>query len=280
MTHASLFSGIGGFDLEAQWNNIQNIFQVEIDEFCQKVLKKNFPKVIRYNDIRNFNGTQYYGKINILSGGFPCQPFSVAGKREGTKDERYLWEEMRRVISEIKPQWVVIENVYGLLSIQNGMVFEQVLAQMEIEGYETQTFIVPACGKNAPHRRERIWIVAYNDKFRSNLRQHKRQRIQWTDKTRNETDTSYKYTPNTNGERFERSEYVRQSKRFTQSFETNWYEVATQFCGMDDGIPHRVDRLKSLGNAIVPQIAYEIFRNIKAVSSEVAVSDLRAKTTN
>jgi DNA (cytosine-5)-methyltransferase 1 len=160
MTHASLFSGIGGFDLAAQWAGLNNIFQVEIDDFCNKVLEKHFPNVQRFKDIKNFDASKFRGTIDILSGGFPCQPFSQAGKREGRDDNRYLWPEMFRIISEVKPSWVVAENVYGLLNIEGGLVFEQIQSDLESEGYETQSFIIPAFAVNTWHKRNRLWVIA------------------------------------------------------------------------------------------------------------------------
>src|ERR1035437_6652326 len=162
MTHGSFFTGIAGFDLAAEWAGIENVFQVELDKFCQKVLTKRFPNTKKYLDIKEFDGTEYRGKIDIISGGFPCQPFSVAGQQKGTDDERHLFPEMLRVVSEIQPSWVIAENVYGLLNIQNGMVFEQVCASLENLGYEVQTFCIPALSVNAPHKRNRIWIIANN----------------------------------------------------------------------------------------------------------------------
>ena len=156
MNHASLFSGIGGFDLAASWTGWDNIFQVEKDPFCQKVLAKNFPDTKRYGDIYEFDGKEYTGTVDILTGGFPCQPFSVAGQQRGTDDDRYLWPEMLRVIREIKPRWIVGENVTGIIKL----ALDQVISDLEAEGYTTETFVVPACAVNAPHRRDRIWIVA------------------------------------------------------------------------------------------------------------------------
>ncbi len=166
MNHASLFSGIGGFDLAAEWMGWNNIFQVEIDEFCQKVLAKNFPNTKRYKDIKQFDGTPYSGIVDIITGGFPCQPFSVAGKRKGKEDDRFLWHEMLRIIRESKPTWVVAENVSGIITQGAGLVFEQVCSEMENEGYEVQPFIIPACAVNAPHRRDRTWFIAYSDSNR------------------------------------------------------------------------------------------------------------------
>jgi DNA (cytosine-5)-methyltransferase 1 len=160
MTHGSLFSGIGGFDIAAEWCGWENVFQCENSAFCQRVLKYFFKDVILYEDIKKTNFKKHRGTIDVISGGFPCQPFSNAGKRKGTEDNRYLWPEMLRVIRDVQPSWVIAENVYGLLTQQRGMVFEQVCADMENAGYEVQPFIVPACAVDAPHRRDRIWIVA------------------------------------------------------------------------------------------------------------------------
>ena len=161
MKHASLFSGIGGFDLAAQWMGWTNVFHTECNEFGQKILKHHFPKSISYHDIIKTDFTIHKGTIDIITGGFPCQPFSLAGKRKGTDDERYLWHEMLRAIQQIQPTYVVAENVRGLLTIDGGMVFEQVCADLEAEGYEVQPILLPAAGVNAPHRRDRIFIVGY-----------------------------------------------------------------------------------------------------------------------
>lgn len=161
MTHASLFSGIGGFDLAAEWAGWTNMFNCEIDGFCRKVLKYHFPNAQQYADIRTTDFTVWRGRIDVLTGGFPCQPFSLAGKRRGTEDDRYLWPEMLRAIREIRPRWVVGENVYGIVSWSNGLVFEYVCADLENEGYEVQPYILPACAVDAPHRRDRVWIIAH-----------------------------------------------------------------------------------------------------------------------
>lgn len=160
MTHGSLFSGIGGFDIAAAWAGWENVFACEIDPFCQKVLKYHFPNSTLYENIRTTDFTIWRGRIDVLSGGFPCQPFSTAGKRKGTEDDRYLWPEMLRAIREISPRWVVGENVLGIVNWNGGMVFEQVCADLEIEGYEVQPYVLPACGVGAPHRRDRVWFVS------------------------------------------------------------------------------------------------------------------------
>ncbi len=164
MRHGSLFSGIGGFDLAAQWMGWTNVFHTERNEFGQKVLQHHFPNSISYHDIIKTDYSIHNGDIDIITGGFPCQPFSLAGKRKGTDDERYLWHEMLRAIQQIQPTYVVAENVRGLLTIDGGMVFEQVCADLEAEGYEVQPVLLPAAGVNAPHRRDRIFIVAYSNK--------------------------------------------------------------------------------------------------------------------
>jgi DNA-cytosine methyltransferase len=160
-THANLFSGIGGFDYAAEIAGLKNIFQVEINEFCQKVLEKNFPEVERYKDIKEFDGRKYRGAIDVLSASPPCQAYSIAGKRKGSGDERHLIPETIRVIREIKPAWLIIENVYGLVNIEGGMVFEQMCLDLEAEGYEVQPFVIPAAGVDAWHKRDRLWIVAH-----------------------------------------------------------------------------------------------------------------------
>ena len=168
MTHGSLFSGIGGFDLAAHWMGWDNIFHCEWNPFGQKVLKHHFPNSISYNDITKTDFTIHEGRIDILTGGFPCQPYSTAGLRKGKADERHLFPEMLRAIKEIKPRWVIGENVRGLVSWNGGMVFNEVCDDLEREGYEVQPFLIPAAGVNAPHQRQRIWFVAHsNDKGRS-----------------------------------------------------------------------------------------------------------------
>lgn len=161
MTHGSLFSGLGGFDLAAEWMQWDNIFHCEKDDFLQKILNYYWPNAKTHKDIKETNFTVYRGRVDILSGGFPCQPYSEAGKRLGTADDRHLWPEMLRAIREIQPRWVVPENVRGLTTWNDGMVFDQIQADMESEGYEVIPFLLPAAGVNAPHRRDRIWIVAH-----------------------------------------------------------------------------------------------------------------------
>ena len=163
MTHGSLFSGIGGFDLASEWMGWDNKFHCEWEDFPRKVLDYHFPKSISYGDIKQTDFTIWRGRIDILTGGFPCQPYSTAGKRLGKKDERHLFPEMLRAVQEIKPRWIVGENVRGLVNWNEGLVFEEVQADLEAEGYKVQSFLLPACGVGAPHRRDRIWFVAFKD---------------------------------------------------------------------------------------------------------------------
>ena len=169
LTHLSLFSGIGGLDLAAEWAGFQTVGQCEWADYPTKVLEKHWPSVPRWRDIRTLTGDDFYAKtgrrsVTVISGGFPCQPFSVAGKRRGKEDDRYLWPEMCRVISEIRPTWVIGENVPGIINL----ALDTVLSDLESQGYSCQTFIIPAAGVDAPHRRERICIVAHSGGGRCN----------------------------------------------------------------------------------------------------------------
>ena len=175
-----LFSGIGGFSLGMEaTKRIKTIGFVEKDKFCQKVLRKNFKDVPIEEDIRNVRGERY--SADIISGGFPCQPFSVAGKRKGTEDNRYLWPQMFRVITEVKPRWVVVENVQGLININNGLVLRQVQTDLEAQGFQVQCFVIPASGIGAWHKRNRVWVIAANSNrtgFKDRTEQHRRSSTQ------------------------------------------------------------------------------------------------------
>jgi DNA (cytosine-5)-methyltransferase 1 len=162
MKHGSLFSGIGGFDLAAEWMGWENVFHCEWNEFGQKVLHHYWPNAESFDDITKTDFTKYANKIDILTGGFPCQPYSMAGKRKGKEDERHLWPEMLRAIREIKPKYIVGENVFGLLNWNGGLVFDEVHTDLEFEGYEVQAVVIPAAAVNAPHGRDRVWFVATN----------------------------------------------------------------------------------------------------------------------
>jgi DNA (cytosine-5)-methyltransferase 1 len=320
MRHGSLFSGIGGFDLAAEWCGWENVFHCEWNPFGQKVLKHHFPNSISYNDITKTDFTIHRGAIDIISGGFPCQPYSSAGKRLGKEDERHLWPEMLRAIREIQPSWVVGENVRGLTNWNGGLVFDEVQSDLETQGYEVLPFLLPAAALNAPHRRDRIWFIAYSDFNRlhrcnsayevkstdgrldalSNIdksisygnatdttfiglwgesdRIRKTNEFDKNDKERNVTDTKQfrlEYTKKSGSFREGETETQRKGSSITKHFTSNgWTGFPTQspICSGDDGLPRELDgisfskwrkeSIKAYGNAVVPQVAYQIFKSI------------------
>ena len=158
-----LFSGIGGFSYAAEKlvGGYETVAFCEQDQFCQQVLRKHWPNVPIYDDVRTIDATRL-GNIDIVAGGFPCQAVSQAGLQKATEDDRWLWDEMLRIIQDCKPKWVIGENVVGLININEGVLFEQVQTDLENEGYSVQSVVIPACAKNAPHRRDRVWIIAHS----------------------------------------------------------------------------------------------------------------------
>lgn len=199
LTHLSLFSGIGGLDLAAEMAGFRTVGQCEWADYPTKVLENHWPDVPRWRDIRTLTKENFYERtkirtVDIVSGGFPCQPFSVAGKRRGREDDRYLWPEMLRVIRELRPRWVVGENVAGIVN----MALDQVYIDLENEGYAVQALIIPACGVDAPHRRDRCAIVAYYNTVRCDLWGSSRQGV-YGDSTRHEADTGGEYVEDANG---------------------------------------------------------------------------------
>jgi DNA (cytosine-5)-methyltransferase 1 len=312
MKHGSLFSGIGGFDLAAEWMGWTNVFHCEVNEFGKKVLEHYWPNAISFGNVTDINFRPYRGTIDIISGGFPCQPYSSAGKRLGKEDERHLWPEMLRAIREIQPRWVVGENVLGLVNWNGGLVFEEVQADLEAEGYEVQPFILPACAVNAPHRRDRVWFVAYSNErndgraARKDERESGAERVQERDAVRQFVESSkvqrnapdsdsVRHTPRgkstevegnggkNNGFEKKRSKQAKRpnglyglSRNAPDSIRsTRWenFPAKPPLCGGDDGLSDRLDNItfpkwrnesiKAYGNAIVPQVAHQIFKAIQ-----------------
>jgi DNA (cytosine-5)-methyltransferase 1 len=294
MRHGSLFSGIGGFDLAAEWMGWENVFHCEWNPFGQKVLHYYWPEAEQFTDITKSDFTKYANKIDILTGGFPCQPYSMAGKRLGKEDDRHLWPEMLRAIREIQPKWIVGENVFGLVNWNGGLVFEEVQTDLEAQGYEVQPYVLPAAAVNAPHRRDRVWFVASKntnkDGWRGKLRE--KESNKWEQRNigagnneciqanNGETWSS----SNSSSQRLERERrpfgelerrfrFGSTSSRINEC--TSWqnFPTVSPICNGDDGFSNRLDgitfskwraeSIKAGGNAIVPQVALQIFKAIE-----------------
>jgi len=290
-----LFSGIGGFSLGLERAGMETVAFCEYDEKCRKVLKKHWPDVPQYNDVRTLTAEQLKNDgitIDLICGGYPCQPFSTAGKRAGEEDDRHLWPEVLRLIQEIRPAWVLCENVAGHIS----MGLDSVLADLEGEGYQQQVFIIPACAVGAYHRRDRVWILAHADELTNGQQhidaatQHNNERAVSTlahteserrgEAGKSSTGRSIGATgasaasenvADTDSERgrsgatgAKDAGHARQSSRDTRydrSGVGRWLpEPAVG--RVADGVPGRVDRLKQLGNAVVPQVVEMIGRAI------------------
>jgi DNA (cytosine-5)-methyltransferase 1 len=223
---------------------MQTVQFVEKEDYCQQVLKKNFPGIPIHGDITTFNGKQYENTIKLICGGFPCQPYSQAGERKGKEDDRHLWPEYFRVIQEVRPHWVIGENVTGIINME----LDNILSDLESQDYSCQTLIIPACSVNAPHRRDRVWIIG-------NLAHSHKERIQGGEKTGNigKQGKECNQFP------------VRCSQR---RIGENW-SVEPQLGRVANGIPRRVDRLKALGNAVVPQIVEILGNNIMEIERSI-----------
>ena len=292
MNVLDLFSGIGGFSLGLESTGFfKTIAYVEKDKFCQKVLRKNFPNIPIEDEVRNVKGERF--KADVITGGFPCQPFSVAGKRRGTEDDRFLWDETIRIVSEQKCKWFIGENVEGIINIQDGMVFRQIHDDLESEGFEVQSLVIPASGVGAWHQRKRVWIIA-NNVFNSNNKTANK--IKSSNGSENKISEKYRQkfgsiwqfngtinenvsnsTPinlrNANSTSIEssinrqREGKFRRASSWGQQCQESWWQTQSELCGVPDGVSYeldkdRVNRIKSLGNSIVPQIAKEIGKAI------------------
>ena len=238
-----LFSGIGGFSLGLEACGMTTTAFCERDEFCTKILNKHWPDVPVHSDVRQLDGTKYAGSIDVVCGGFPCQPFSVAGQQRGKDDDRHLWPEMLRVISESKPRWVIGENVSGFVR----MALDDVSLDLENEGYTVRTFVLPACAVDAKHRRDRVFIVAYATSSRGEARisRQKSGKERHTRKPDHESDQRLGWE--TGGE----------------------WPTEPAVGRVADGVPNRVDRIKSLGNAVVPQLIQIIGELVLAADKEM-----------
>lgn len=289
-THLDLFSGIGGFALacriagERTGARIRTVAFCEQEPYAQAVLRKHWPDAPIFDDVCQFDGKPYRGKCWLLTGGFPCQPFSVAGQRRGEADDRALWPEMLRVIAEARPAWVLGENVDGFVSLG----LDRCLSDLEAAGYEVWPVVIPACAVDAPHRRDRVWIVAHSkserwgarrngwgeaagsgthaeshrpsqnplavanadDRLRHEPDKELRTRRDTANGCGSSCDTNPEYAPNPDGE---------QARRPAKSRgECCEWEPEPAVGRVANGIPNRMDRLRGLGNAIVPQVAAEI----------------------
>jgi len=323
VNHVSLFSGIGGIDHAAEWAGFRTIAQVERDPYCLRVLEKHWPNVHRCREIRDFPDKDY-GAVTLVSGGFPCQPFSAAGKRRGKEDDRYLWPEMRRVIAEIKPTWVLAENVAGLASMaqldslpelgpsagdryrigdvcrRTGPgILKTILEEIETLGYEVAPIIVPAAGAGANHYRYRIFVVAYSSELERTTRtevrgefqrmHENREKLYYVDRPsqdvadteglrgsaikRNESDRVLQTNVADTASPGRRSEggakkTVRESGKIKRFAGCDWWAVEPDVGRVAHGVPHRVDRLRALGNAVVPRQVYPILQAIAEVERE------------
>ena len=306
-THLSLFSGIGGLDLAAEAAGFVTVGQCELADYPTKVLEKHWPAVPRWRDIRTLTKESFFERtglrtVDIISGGFPCQPFSVAGKRRSEEDDRYLWTEMLRVIEELRPRWVLGENVPGII----GLALDTVLSDLETCGYTAQAFVVPACGVDAPHRRDRVAIVAYAESIVT------ARRMQWGEKDLAEdggqgsdhragaesvcvwerrqaesavcgvadglrTELHGEADSDTTGmcpfwnDSQKLEEFgggARQQNRKPSGSHAAWenWPDEPELDRVVDGIPNRVDRVKCLGNAVVPQQFFPFFDAIYKIS--------------
>ena len=236
MNHLSLFTGIGGLDLAAEWAGFESAGQVEIDDYCNKVLQKHWPNVPRWRDIYQLTGEEVEekcGTVDIISGGFPCQPYSEAGRKRAGNDKRDLWGETIRVVREVKPRWFVGENVR--MFAQLGL--DKAISDLECSGYTARAIIFPASAIGSPHERNRLFLVANSASVR--LPQGFKRDEFLFEEFKGDTGTW-------NGRRLDKP----------------------GICRVVDGVPAQMDRLKCLGNAVVPQQAYPIFKAIAEVADD------------
>lgn len=328
LTHLSLFSGIGGLDLAAEAAGFVTVGQCEWADYPTKILEKHWPDVPRWRDIRTLTKESFYERtglrtVDVISGGFPCQPFSQAGKQRGKEDDRYLWPEMLRVITDLRPAWVIGENVPGIVNL----ALDQVLFDLEAAGYAAQPFVVPACAVDAPHRRDRVAIIANRDSGRrkplnqfdlscresapcksghdvangeeprgwglsvrsrksqqeetdldggsenvadpnkQRLEGRKRQELRERTGKRpaGESNTSPGALSNAEGTKRNRTKQRAESSGGSRFTNNGWWDIEPDVGRVANGVPNRVDRIKCLGNAVVPQQFYPFFKAIAEI---------------
>ncbi|NDV93498.1 DNA cytosine methyltransferase [Dysgonomonas sp. 521] len=288
MKLATLFSGIDGFSLAGDWLGWETVFTCEIDEFCNIILNHYKPNIPHYGNIKQTNFSIWRGKVDVLAGGFPCQPHSVAGKRLGKNDDRHIWPEMLRAIREISPRWVVGENVRGIISWNGGMVFNEVQSDLEAVGYEVTPYILPACAVNAPHRRDRTFFIAHRTDTGIKSLQP-----EWKNGVYGLKTVTY---PNSKRQS-SKEHWKKKSGFFTEkSIPADWRDFPTQspVCNGDDGfstelLRHRIrddsmgllsekeidkiiskavtkvraESIKAGGNAVAPLLIYQIFKAVE-----------------
>lgn len=291
MTHLSLFSEIGGLDLAAELAGFETVGQCEWADYPTKVLEKHWPDVPRWRDILTLTKESFYERtglhtVDVISGGFPCQPFSVAGKRRGKEDDRYLWPEMLRVIEELKPAWVVGENVAGIINLE----LDTVLADLEAAGYETRAFVIPACAVDAPHRRDRCAIVGYadsrtvrndgDDGWTPDREIHKAVNAGVFGGTEKIDSDAYRLGLEKQGlQGLQEEPEISASDLHRRPDQpglggvadgiSRWMDEPLNVPRIASGIPNRVGRLKCLGNAVVRQQFYPIFDAIAKIQGGV-----------
>ena len=313
-----LFSGIGGFSLGLEWAGMSTVAFCERHPYCTTILNKHWPDTPVHNDVRNLDGKDYADSIDLVAGGFPCQPFSVAGNRRGSDDDRHLWPEMLRIIQEAKPRWVIGENVFGLIN----MALDDVQADLEREHYEVRKFVLPAVAVDAHHRRDRVFIIAYRDptlahshgegqlqqeglecevrrwsgdsgeqvsdvadsdgkglEVRQGIREKHAPQLSPFERSGSERRKDVAHTNGARGEvgvsgqeswqeghagesHHQGDQQLRRSPRGEWPVEPRVGRVA-------NGIPNRVDRIKGLGNAVVPQLIQAIGELVLAADKEI-----------
>ena len=281
MKFLDLFSGIGGFSLGLEAAGMETAAFCEYDEKARKVLKKNWPDVPIFNDIRTLNKELLdewgISDIRLICGGYPCQPFSLAGERRGAEDDRHLWPEMFRLVQELRPDWVIGENVAGHVT----MGIDQVLADLENEGYTARPFIIPACAVDAPHRRDRVWVVAYDDNQTKNVgNTENKRRDFWKNIERERTTSKQKQQSGVRGQFGRSGEDVADSNVTQCQRNSSTIRTQTEYSDFGSpsrwkpepsvgrvahGVPNRTHRLKQLGNAVVPQVVQVIGESIMLI---------------